>query len=143
MEERAARWGGLCLCRVLTQEGRPRLCQTGRGSPCSWAGLPGPEGPSPAITYSYSVSWEAQLLCQGSDKGLLIGHLALPSPIQSTLHCSQVVITEPKSTPALPAQTSPMAPTVLRINRSCKLQALQDLPLSSHHIQHALSTLYS
>ena len=30
MEEQAARWGGLGVCHVITQEGRPRPCQTGR-----------------------------------------------------------------------------------------------------------------
>lgn len=55
MEEQAARWGGLGVCHVLTQEGRPRPRQMGRAHLAAGLGFLGQRGchqPSPAATNS-------------------------------------------------------------------------------------------
>lgn len=65
MEEQAARWGGLSVCHVLTQEGWPRPHQMGRADLAAGLGFLGQRGchqPSPAATNSVG---KASLLCWG------------------------------------------------------------------------------
>lgn len=42
--------------------GEAKAMSAGQGLPCSWAQLPGPEGPPPAITWSSQLRGESGLV---------------------------------------------------------------------------------